>query len=553
MMKHLALAAALVFLSVAPALAADNAIVLTPGTGVTERSKDVGSGVQSVIVIPGDTSGNPLATAPGTGNTSFALPMQGVAGGVAMPVSGTFWQTTQPVSGTFWPYSLGQQVSGSSVPVVLPAAQITTLTPPAWSNTNQIGNTGFNALQGGAANAVGNPFYVAPGTGATFTVSNGGTFAVQATLQASATTAIGKVDPNTIGNWGLAASTQNGSTPTNGGLVMGQFNTSPTTITNGNISPLQLDNAGNLLVNIKAGAGSGGTALADGSTFTIGTTNETPMGCTYVSGGITVTTGKASIVTCTSTGSLHTTVDNTNANGSATSANSSPVVIASDQAAVAIKAASASIASGAIASGALASGSISSGAFASGSVSSGAFVSGALASGAVVDLTNITGSKGAGTAAADSLLAGGVYNSTAPTLTNGQQASLQLGPHGGLMQGGAGYSAGATPETISTTGTTAATTATLAAASGVTTYICGFSIRANATAAATGNATVTGTITGTLNFTQWTAPLASGLGVTEEIFTPCIPASTTNTSIAVVSAAPGSGGTVSVTAWGFQL
>ena len=113
------------------------------------------------------------------------------------------------------------------------------------------------------------------------------------------------------------------------------------------------------------------------------------------------------------------------------------------------------------------------------------------------------------------------------------------------------YPVGATPETASATGTTAATTATLAAASNVTTYICGFSIRANATAAVTGNATVTGTITGTLNFTQWTAPLASGIGLVEETFEPCVPASATNTTIAVVSAAPGSGGVVSVTAWGY--
>lgn len=116
------------------------------------------------------------------------------------------------------------------------------------------------------------------------------------------------------------------------------------------------------------------------------------------------------------------------------------------------------------------------------------------------------------------------------------------------------FPSGATPITASAVGTTAATTATLAGVSGKTTYLCGFSIRANATAAATGNATVTGTITGTLNFTQWTAPLASGVGVTEPSIGPaCIPASAANTGIAVVSAAPGSGGTVSVSAWGYQL
>lgn len=115
------------------------------------------------------------------------------------------------------------------------------------------------------------------------------------------------------------------------------------------------------------------------------------------------------------------------------------------------------------------------------------------------------------------------------------------------------YPGGAVPITASTTGTTGATTATLAASASIKTYICGMSIRANATAAATNNATITGTVTGTLNFTQWTAPLASGLGVTEQIFNPCVPSSAINTGIAVISGAPGTGGVVSVSAWGYQL
>lgn len=174
---------------------------------------------------------------------------------------------------------------------------------------------------------------------------------------------------------------------------------------------------------------------------------------------------------------------------------------------------------------------------------------------------------------------GGVFNDTA-TLSSGQEGTQRLTtkragivdvdttgnalytaitgpvPAGTNTIGTVGqlpYPVGAIPYTASATGTTAATTATLTGAASVTTYLCGFSIRANATAAATGNATVTGTITATLNFTQWTAPLASGLGITEMIFSPCIPASATNTSIAVVSAAPGSGGVVSVTSWGYKL
>lgn len=115
------------------------------------------------------------------------------------------------------------------------------------------------------------------------------------------------------------------------------------------------------------------------------------------------------------------------------------------------------------------------------------------------------------------------------------------------------YPAGATPITASATGTTGATTATLAGTSGKTTYICGYSIRANATAATTVTNTITGVITATLSSIMWVAPLASGLGIDEQIFSPCIPASGTNTGIAIVSGAPGSGGNVSSKGWGYQL
>src|SRR5882757_1617775 len=115
------------------------------------------------------------------------------------------------------------------------------------------------------------------------------------------------------------------------------------------------------------------------------------------------------------------------------------------------------------------------------------------------------------------------------------------------------YPVGAIPLTASATGTTGATTATLTGAVGKTTYICGYSIRANATAATTVTNTITGVITATLSSIMWIAPAASGLGVDEQIFSPCIPASATNTAIAVVSGAPGTGGLVSSKGWGYQL
>lgn len=79
---------------------------------------------------------------------------------------------------------------------------------------------------------------------------------------------------------------------------------------------------------------------------------------------------------------LAVTMRDLNVNGSATSANSAPVVIASDQVAVAVKAASGVIASGAVASGAVASGAIASGAVASGAFASGSIAAGAIAAGA---------------------------------------------------------------------------------------------------------------------------------------------------------------------------
>lgn len=115
------------------------------------------------------------------------------------------------------------------------------------------------------------------------------------------------------------------------------------------------------------------------------------------------------------------------------------------------------------------------------------------------------------------------------------------------------YPVGAVPLTASATGTTAATTATLAGAVGKTTYICSLSVRANATANANVTDTVTGVITGTLSRALWVPANTAGLGVDEMIYNPCVPASATNTAIAVVSGAPGTGGVVTVNATGYQL
>jgi len=140
-------------------------------------------------------------------------------------------------------------------------------------------------------------------------------------------------------------------------------------------------------------------------------------------------------------------------------------------------------------------------------------------------------------------------NKAVPCSAAGVQPSpTSIGPYPSNLTTGVA----ATPVTASATGTTAATTATLPGAASKTTYLCGFSIDANATAAVAGNATVTGTISGTLNFTQGVAATPA-VGSVNRTFNPCVPASAVNTGIAVNSIAPGTGGVVSVTAWGFQL
>ncbi len=98
-----------------------------------------------------------------------------------------------------------------------------------------------------------------------------------------------------------------------------------------------------------------------------------------------------------------------------------------------------------IASSGVASGAFASGAYASGSVSSGAFASGSLAAGSMVDLLTMRQTVAAGTVASNSLLAGGIYNSSPITMTNGQGAALQFDANGYLkVNTAAGAAAGGT-------------------------------------------------------------------------------------------------------------
>jgi hypothetical protein len=86
------------------------------------------------------------------------------------------------------------------------------------------------------------------------------------------TSASGQMRVGVVGNSGgsLDAAGQNAAAPNNEVLVGCQFNTSPTTITSGNVSPGQCDNKANFLVNVNAQSAATGAAPPTSAIFVAG-------------------------------------------------------------------------------------------------------------------------------------------------------------------------------------------------------------------------------------------------------------------------------------------
>jgi hypothetical protein len=74
--------------------------------------------------------------------------------------------------------------------------------------------------------------------------------------------------------------------------------------TDGDYAPLQVNAAGSLKVAITAGAGSGGTSIADGASFTRDTTSITPVGGVVEASAPTVTAGDAVALSLTTAGAV---------------------------------------------------------------------------------------------------------------------------------------------------------------------------------------------------------------------------------------------------------
>jgi hypothetical protein len=155
---------------------------------------------------------------------------------------------------------------------------------------------------------------------------------------------------------------------------------------------------------------------------------------------------------------------------------------------------------------------------------------------------------------------GCAFNTSPPTIATGFFGFAQCDSLGRVLvvqsagsAGAAGFPTNATPVTGTATGTTGATAASIPAAATKTSYVCGFTITADATALATGTATLSGTISGSMSYIQSVQAVANGASVLNQTFAPCIPGSAVNTAITITSAAAGVGGNTTVNIWGYQI
>lgn len=196
---------ALIWLFSFPAYAADNTVTLTAGSGVTMRTRDVGSGVQSPYNILGDLTGTAIYGTAGTANANV-LTIQGIASGTTVPVT---------LTGT------------NNIATVTTVTAVTTI-------TNSVAVT-----QSGTWNI----------TNISGTIS----------LPTGASTATNQTSIIGTKNAGTAA--------TNSLLAGAVYNSTPLTVTDTQQTSLQADANGYLKVNVAAGGASGGTSSTFAATF----------------------------------------------------------------------------------------------------------------------------------------------------------------------------------------------------------------------------------------------------------------------------------------------
>jgi len=186
------------------------------------------------------------------------------------------------------------------------AVQVTSL--PASTNTVEVvGDAAHDAA------AAGNPVLVgayASSSAPTAVSANGDAVRLWATTAGAlniadgggAITVDGTVAATQSGTWAVTgAAAEDAAASGNPVLIGGRYDSSARTLETGDVGAIALNASGQVLVEIAAGAGSGGTAAADDADFTAGTTSGTPVMGVYESSPTSVTDGDLGTVGLTQT------------------------------------------------------------------------------------------------------------------------------------------------------------------------------------------------------------------------------------------------------------
>lgn len=238
------------------AATSDGNVLATANTGRLQVDVVTGGGSNASVGATGSATpasatfvaANLAGTLTGLTATANGLKVDGSA--VTQPISGAVTVSSGSITAT--------QATGTNLHAVIDSGSTTIATQATGTNLHTVTDTGSITAVTGTVTVSGTVTTTPPANASTNIAQVGGSSVV------TAATGVQKV--GVTGNAGAAldATGQNAASPANELLIAGQFNTSPTTITSGNVSPLQLDSSGNVKVNIIAGASSG--AVAQGST-----------------------------------------------------------------------------------------------------------------------------------------------------------------------------------------------------------------------------------------------------------------------------------------------
>lgn len=294
-MKKIALVIGLLLAT--PAFAADNAVIVTPGVGVTMKSKDIGAGVQAMQPILSDASGNTLLTTSGADAVSNTL--TGIPTYDRMLIfNGTTWDRWQgnikAASGSF---ASGAFASGALASGSVASGAVASGAVAAGALAAGAGVDGWDLTQGAIADA-------AVTAGATGSVSaklraisrDMGTVATNSALPLPVQTGIGNVNIGAVQSAGSAYETVAASQTAQ---VLGATGATGDYLSHCVIYPTSTSPGVVTVFDNTNAAGTNVIAFAGGASSTSNLTPiSVPVGAISASGAWKVTTGAAVSVTC---------------------------------------------------------------------------------------------------------------------------------------------------------------------------------------------------------------------------------------------------------------